>query len=171
MKDIEIDEIKKLLPIIKQAPLVRVGHFSDHGETLSSALSSFCIENDHDYILNCTDDEYFDKIQNKYIEMQKCRIKNFNLKRPNYMLQGKFYDYLFVSIDINTEGRESFLQKCHKVIKNAGLILIFVPHNDHILASSWKILLDENYYVATSTIDVGNTWDVIISKKMHGWGG
>ncbi len=33
-------------------------------------------------------------------------------------------------------------------------------------------LLEEHYYVASNTIDdLFENYDVLISKKMHGWGG
>ncbi len=172
MKDMDIEEIKKLLDIIRPAPLIRVGHFSDHGESLSRAISEYCGTHDHDYILNCTDKEYFDKMSSIYGDRENCCIKDFKLVRPNYMLQGKFYDYLFVSLqNIADEDKEAFVQKCHKVIKNAGLILIFLPKSDSVQSDIWRRLLDENYYVATNTIDIDEEWSVIVSKKMHGWGG
>jgi hypothetical protein len=86
-------------------------------------------------------------------------------------LQGKFYEYLFVTCDIKDNIKASFLQKCHKAIKNAGLIVIFILKDDHEQTAIWTQLLEENYFVATSSIQLSKSYDVVISRKMHGWGG
>ena len=171
MKDITSSEVEKLLAIIQPAPLLRIGHFSNQGETLPALLLQYCERNDYAYILNCTDPLYHEKLQDRCQENSACQIRLFDLSRPNYMQQGKFYDYLFVSCDISTNERESFLKKSHKVIKNAGLILLFVPTSEHRSLALWTQLMEENYFVATNTINLDKEWDVIISKKMHGWGG
>jgi len=171
MKEIISSEVEKLLAIIQPAPLLRIGHFSNRGETLPALLLQYCERNDYAYILNCTDPLYHKKLQDRYQESSVCQIKLFDLARSNYMQQGKFYDYLFVSCDIPASERESFLRKSHKAIKNAGLILLFVPTSEHKSLALWTQLLEENYFVATNTINLDKAWSVIISKKMHGWGG
>jgi len=35
----------------------------------------------------------------------------------------------------------------------------------------WQQVLEENYFVATNTIDMFEEYEILISKKMHGWGG
>ena len=171
MEDITHQEIDKLLTIIKPAPLIRIGHFSDKGDILPQKLSSFSQDNEYEYTLNCTSKEYLEKKKPIYEEIEQCSVKLFDLNRKSYMLQGKFYDYLFVSCDIEKSNRDLFFKKSHRVIKNAGLILIFVQNEQASQANEWIRLLEENYFVATSTIKLDEIWNVIISKKMHGWGG
>ena len=171
MKEIAQSEVEKLLTIIQPAPLLRIGHFSDQAETLSDLLYQYCEHYDYEYILNCTKASYYKKLQSLYQESAVCHMQSFNLDRPNYMQHGKFYDYLFVSCDVPPEARESFLQKTHSIIKNAGLILLFVPTVERKALAHWTRLLEENYFVATNTIDLDREWSVVISKKMHGWGG
>jgi len=171
MKEIESSEVEKLLSIIQPAPQIRIGHFSDRGETLPKALSSFCEQNSYTYLLNCTDKHYHASMLSQYEAQSSTVVKWFSLDRPNYMQHGKFYDYLFVSCTIADEQKVSFLKKSHTVIKNAGLILLFIPKSDHKALKTWTEYLEEHYFVATSSITLGEEWQVIISKKMHGWGG
>jgi len=171
MKEITSSEVEKLLAIIQHAPLLRIGHFSSQGEILPASLLRYCESNAYEYILNCTDLLYHEKLQDRCQKSSACQIRLFDLARPNYMQQGKFYDYLFVTCDIPTKEIESFLKKSHKVIKNAGLILLFIPTAEHRSLALWTQLLEENYFVATNTIGLDKEWSVIISKKMHGWGG
>jgi len=174
MKEIEANEIDKLLQIITSAPLLRIGHFSDHGTVLPRRLDTFCATHAYDYLLNCTTEAYHKEILqpgDKQAFSDTTAIRYFSLERPNYMQHGKFYDYLFVTADIKPSARNTFLQKSHRVIKNAGLILIFVPQKAQEETDEWIALLEEYYFVATSSIDLGKEWRVIISKKMHGWGG
>lgn len=169
--DIETTEIEKLLGIIQPAPLLRIGHFSDGGEVLPAVLNQFCATHTYEYLLNCTEPSYYEALLADYDQEPTCTIKQFDLNRPNYMQHGKFYDYLFVSATVVFDQREAFLQKCHRVIKNAGLILIFLSSKAHEESAHWYQLLEENYFVATNTITLDTEWSVIISKKMHGWGG
>ena len=171
MKNIEKNEIEKLLEIIKPAPLLRIGHFSDGGEILPACLDSFCREAGYEYLLNCTTESYFQTMQTEGKLSDTATIKFFSLERPNYMQHGKFYDYLFVSSQIAADTQVSFLKKAHRVIKNAGLILIFLPREERKTLDQWRRLLEERYFVATSDIVLDENWRVIISKKMHGWGG
>jgi len=164
MKSINIDEVKKLLVIIKDAPSIRVGHFSDSFIELSALLEEFCNSRDYEYILYA--------INKEFEESAKDIVKNvklFNLKRAKYMQNGKFFDYLFVSADI--KDIESFVKKAHSVIKNAGEIIILVEKNNYKIIDLWRNYLEENYYVATNIIEIDANYSVIISKKMHGWGG
>ena len=174
MKEIEENEINTLLQIIAPAPLLRIGHFSDQGTTLPRCLDAFCATHTYDYLLNCTSQTYHDHItQQSKVQpyADTTAVKYFSLERPSYMQHGKFYEYLFVTADIEPSAREAFVQKAHKVIKNAGLILIFIPKNAQEETAQWTMLLEEHYFVATNSIDLGQGWRVIISKKMHGWGG
>jgi len=158
------EELQKLLTIIKDAPSVRVGLFCDKESVLIDILNRFCANKDNiEFVLNITNKELFENFT-------KIKAKFFNLKRPNYFLNGKFYDYFFVDLNLDDSFKEEFLKKSHKTIKNAGLILI-LEENDFNKTDNWFTLLEENYYVATSKIDLDKNRCLIISRKMHGWGG
>jgi hypothetical protein len=172
MKHIEPDKLNQLLEIISPAPALRIAHFSDGGEKMVELLEDFCSQNTYEYQINATDSSFFERLQQNYKESPTVKSMNFSLERPRYMLQGKLYEYLFVTSTIPTEMRSDFLKKAHSMIKNAGMILIFLPKGERTQYYEWIALLEEHYYVASSIIDdLFKYYDVIVSKKMHGWGG
>jgi hypothetical protein len=82
------------------------------------------------------------------------------------------YDYVFVTAAIEEKMREDFLKKLHPAVKNGGNVLLFLPKGDLALRDVWTMLLEEHYYVATNAIDdLCVHYDVLITRKMHGWGG
>jgi DNA topoisomerase IA len=172
MKNIEQDKLETLLQIIAPAPALRIAHFCESGEKMVDILGNFCSEQAYEYQINCTEPSFFEALNNIYKDHEAIKPIKFTLERPRYMIQGKLYEYLFVTSTIPTEMRSDFLKKTHGIIKNAGLILIFIPKGDSQQRYNWIALLEEHYYVASSTIDdLFEHYDVIISKKMHGWGG
>ena len=171
MKQLEEEKIDQLLGIINLYPSIRIMQFSDGSHLLSKKISRLCEENDYEYQLNCTDDIFYQKSILKYAENNHVKVKQINLGQPRYAIQAKMYDYLFVSSDIPDEEKLSFLKKTYSVIKNAGNIIIFVPKGDYPQIQLWTQLLEDNNFVATNTLDIFSNYDVIISKKMHGWGG
>ncbi len=171
MKKIEEDKLIALLGIIPSSPALRIVHFSNSGEQLVKTISDFSIKNDYEYQINCTSKMYYETIHNYYKTNQHIKPIYFTLERPSYMIQGKVYDFLFVTIPLEAVQRKSFLKKTHTIIKNAGNILIFLPKGDYEERYHWLELLEETNYVASNTIDdLFENYDVLISKKMHGWG-
>ena len=171
MKQLEENKIDRLLGIINLYPSIEIAHFSDGSHLLSKKIYQLCDHNGYEYRLNCTSDLCYKKSLAKYQSADHITVKKFDLNRPRYTIQAKSYDYLFVSLEIADEEKSSFLQKSYSIIKNAGLILIFVPRGDLDQRKAWSDLLQENNFVATSTLDIFSEYDVVISKKMHGWGG
>jgi len=168
---LEENKIDQLLGIINMYPAIRVMHFSDGSHLLTKKIHELCKKHEYEYQLNCTNEIYFQKATTKYKDSKIIHIKRINLAQPRYNIQAKAYDYLFVTSDISQEERESFLKKSYSVIKNAGLILIFIPKGDLEQNYIWSELLSKNNFVATNTLDIFEQYDLIISKKMHGWGG
>jgi len=172
MKNLEKDKFEKLLEIVQNYPNIRIAHFTESGEAMIEILNNFCKKNLYEYHINCTKSAFYDEILIKYGENKHIYPINFKLSRPRYMMQGRLYEYLFVSSTVSKEERSSFIQKCHPIIKNAGNILIFLQKESYQERSHWISLLEEHNYVATNTIDdLFENYDLIISKKMHGWGG
>jgi len=172
MKNIEKDKLKKLLEIIADAPALRIAHFSESGEMMTEILSDFCQKKGYEYQINCTNSSFFETMSDKFKDINAVKPIKFTLERPRYMIQGKIYEYLFVTTVIEEKMRSDFLKKAHGIIKNAGNILIFLPKGSYEERYSWMALLEEHYYVASNTIDdLFENYDVLISKKMHGWGG
>jgi len=171
MKNLEKDKLKTLLEIIGSNPSLQIAHFTQGGDILTDMLSSYCKTRDYLYQINTLDSLLYDKIHDKYKNIDTTTVKEFSLDRKSYMMQGKQYDFIFITIDINDDFREEFLKRIHKIIRNAGNILIFIPKENKTKEYRWIELLEETNYVATSYIDdLFEYYDVIISKKMHGWG-
>ncbi len=172
MKNIEQNKLEKLLEIIPSYPALRIAHFSESGEMMTEILSDFCQKRKYEYQINCTNSSFYDAMSSKYKDADEVKPIKFTLERPRYMMQGKVYEYLFVTTAIKEEMRSDFLKKAHGIIKNAGHILIFLPKGSYEERYNWMALLEEHYYVASNTIDdLFENYDVLISKKMHGWGG
>ena len=69
-------------------------------------------------------------ISDKFKDNNTVKAIKFTLDRPRYMMQGKLYEYLFVTTVIEEAMRSDFLKKAHSIIKNAGHILIFLPQRE-----------------------------------------
>ena len=172
MEKIEKTKLGQLLQIVPDHPMIRIAHFADSGEWMTEVLADFCHEKGYEYQINCTDADFYEKTKEKYRNSENVRTVKFPLQRPRYMMQAKIYDFLFVTSEIDADMREAFVTRCHPIIKNAGNILIFLPKGEREERYDWMRLLEEHYYVATNTIDdMFEHYDVLISKKMHGWGG
>ncbi len=173
--NLTIEQIKQLLSIINLYPSIRIMHFSDKLMELDREIVALCDQNSYEFQLNATSKEYFDSATREFGENPLLHIKDFNLNIPRYATQAKLYDYLFVSSTIEDDQKDSFLQKSYGVIKNAGIIIIFVPKvessKDYKSIYLWTELLEENNFVATNSIDISQEYDIVVSKKMHGWGG
>jgi len=175
MKQLDIHSINQLLSIIDIYPSIRILHFSHNQPNLNSAILKLAQTNNYEFQLNSTTTEDYEYSIEKFKGQSNISILNFNLNRPKYNTQAKLYDYLFVSNEIEDKDRLKFLRKSHMIIKNAGLIVIFIPKMNEITDYDniyrWSSLLEESYFVATNSINLSPHFDVIISKKMHGWGG
>jgi len=171
MKQLEEEKIDQLLGIINLYPSIAIAHFSSGSHLLSAKISRLCEMHDYEYRLNCTAQNCYEKALEAYAQSKHTLVKHFDLGRPRYTIQAKIYDYLFVTTEIADRDKASFLQKSYGVIKNAGLILIFVAKGDLKERHLWTELLQEKNFVATNTLDIFTEYEVIISKKMHGWGG
>ena len=172
MKPIEKEALEQLLTIIPDHPQIRLLHFADSGEALPLMLADFAKQRDYGYQLHATDKSYAAQIAPHLPQADEIKAKFFPLSRPRYMQQGKLYDFVFVTTTIEKQMREAFLQRVHPIIKNGGSIMLFIPKGDHTQRFNWMQLLEENYYVASNTIDdLFAHYDLLISRKMHGWGG
>jgi len=172
MKKIERIKLEQLLQIIPDYPMIRIAHFANSGEEMTEILAEFCRQKGYEYQLNCTEPAFYESMSEKYRDSESVKAVNFALQRPRYMIQGKLYDFVFVTAEIEDGMLDDFVKRCHPIIKNAGNILIFLPKKSYTERYEWMRLLEENYYVASNTIDdLFEEYDVLISKKMHGWGG
>ncbi len=169
MKDLEKDKLKTLLSIIKENPSLDIVHFTDQDNPLVELLNDYCSKKNYYYQLNLLDNSIEVQMHQKYNTHAKVNL--FHLQRKSYLMQGKQYDFVFVTATIDLEMESDFLRRLHQVIRNAGNLIIFVRKENYTLRYRWLQLLEEHNYVATNTIDnLCNNYDIIITKKMHGWG-
>ena len=171
MKNLEKEKLQTLLTIIGSNPSLRLAHFCSDGEILVDMLHDYCYPKEYEYQINCTSNSFYEENLEKFKEFDTTIVRDFSLERKSYMMQGKQYDFVFVSTVIEEEFQEEFLKRVHKIILNAGNVLIFLSKENYSERYKWIELLEACNYVATSTIDdLFEHYDVIVSKKMHGWG-
>ena len=170
MKNLKKDKLETLLSIIKENPSLDIAHFTDQDNLLVELLNNFCIEKSYSYQLNLLNNSIEESMSQKY-KSSSTKVKPFHLQRKSYLIQAKQYDFVFVTANIDLDMESDFLKRLHQIIRNAGNLIIFIKKEDYELRYRWIELLEEHNYVATSTIDnLCNDYDVVITKKMHGWG-
>ncbi len=156
--------IDSLLNSLMRPPGMRVMHFCE-SDLFCKNLSDFCkdIENSEYQILTFSkeSEELLQKYKNSYT-----KLRLVSPQRPKYNIQGKLYDYLFITV--LPQDRESFFKRVYSALKNAGLIFIFLEKNQKDLAYKIEAELIECNYVATSRMDL-NGYLIVSGKKMHGW--
>lgn len=172
MKSLEKENIPQFLEILQKKPAQRLVHFCDNGHILSDALHAFCLAQDNEYYLYCTTPEYYEASLGRYAGKAQMYVKNFNLRRPRYMMQTIEYDYLIATLDIELESKADFLAKCYPIIRTGGNIIILIPSTSgYAILDEWRDILTEQYYVSINVIhDIFENVDVIVAKRMHGWG-
>jgi len=171
MKNLPKEQIDTLLQIIGTTPSYQIAHFTESGEALVDSIDQYCRKQDFRYQVLCTNSDFYEKIKDKYQDSDSTYVMNFALQRRVYKIQAREYNFLFVSSIIKPEERSDFLKKSYQIIRSAGNIIIFVPKKDYAERDNWVALLEEHLYVSTSIIDdLFEDYDIIISRKMHGWG-
>jgi len=171
MKNIEQNQLDQLLQIIQNKPGQRIIHFSEGSHMLTKKLAKLTEQYQGTYTLNCCKAVCYDKAVTKYSALSHMNIVHFNLARPRYKIQGIEYDYLISTLDFAQTDKSEFLAKCYPIIRTGGNIILFIPNSSYAERDEWLGILEEQYYVSTTIIDdMFETYDVIVSKRMHGWG-
>ena len=170
MKNLESKKIEQLLSIIPNHPAMQVMHISQSGQQLTEALISLAKEREYEFLLNATDINFYEKVKDSYIE-NFCKVKTMKFEQRRYASMAKMFDYVFVTSEVPEELQGQFAKSIHGHIKNAGNIILFLEKNNLKVVERWQEILEENYFVASNTIDLFGEYEVLISKKMHGWGG
>jgi len=170
MKNLKKEQLKTLLSIIKENPSLDIAHFTDQDNLLVELLNEFCTKKSYGYQLNLLDSTIEELMKQKY-SSDSTKVRTFHLQRKSYLIQAKQYDFVFVTANIELDIESNFLKRLHQIIRNSGNLIIFIKKEDYRLRYRWIELLEEYNYVATNTIDnLCNDYDIVITKKMHGWG-
>jgi hypothetical protein len=170
MKKLESKRIEQLLSIIPEHPATRIMYITQNDLQLSDLLASFVKKRDYEFLLNVTDDIFYEEVKDRY-EDESTTVKKMKFEQRRYVSMAKQYDYIFVSATVPENLQEQFAKTIHSHIKNAGNIILFLPKNNLMILDSWQRTFVENYFVATNNIDIFENYEILISKKMHGWGG
>ena len=171
MKNLEKNQLENLCEIIGSNPSQQVVHFADSGLMFTDVLSQYCQKREYLYQINCIDKTFYEEALAYHKDKTDAKVMHFNLARPSYMIQAREYNFLFLTANIDDDTRDDFLKKVHKIIRSAGSIVIFLEKKGYGQLDSWVASLEEKLFVSTSIIDdMFKEYDVIISKKMHGWG-
>lgn len=171
MKTLDPKQAKELLEIIQSKPGQRIVHFSHAENELIPILYQVSQANDSNYYLYCTEKTFYDRAKEAYKNARHIRVVNFNTARPRYMMQGIEYDYIIATLDFKEEDKATFLEKCYPIIRTGGNIIFLVPNTRTHIRDEWQGILEEQYYVSVNIIDnIFDDFDVIVARRMHGWG-
>ncbi len=171
MKYLENESIEKLLTIIPEHPASRIMHISEGGKDFYHTLKAFCLDRDYEYLINITDNDFYEEIKKESNPKRLHFIKKISLDQRIYASMSKQYDYIFVTTQIPEAFENEFAKKIHRYIKNSGNIIFLLPKENKIAFRRWYEHLEEHLFVAINTIDIFENYEILIAKKMHGWGG
>jgi len=170
MKQLEKKAIEQLLSIIPNHPAQRIMQISSGGKELTDNILELVKKEDYEFLLTITDENFYNSIKEKYDNESHCSVKLIKFENRRYVSMAKMYDYIFVTAEVPNESSNEFSKKIHSHIKNAGNLILFLPKNDLKTLDSWREILTENLFVAINNIDMFKNYEILIAKKMHGWG-
>jgi hypothetical protein len=171
MKNLEPEAITQLLNIIPDHPATRIMHFSEGGEPLCRAIKELCITREYEYQLNILKSDFQERAQEIFAEKGVCSTKLIKWEQRRYATMARLYDFLFITATVPDEQREMFIKNVFPHIKSAGNIILFLPKEKPHITEAWWRVLEDNLFVAMNTIDIFEHYEILIAKKMHGWGG
>ncbi|WP_201353191.1 hypothetical protein [Hydrogenimonas urashimensis] len=99
------------------------------------------------------------------------RLEPLDLSARRFNRHAKLYENIFVTLSAQTLERDiqTVLKKFFRVMKNAGVLTLMIERDSPLLERIDREL-EECYFVAISHIDIFDDYDVVTSRKMHGWG-
>jgi hypothetical protein len=172
MKKLDKKSIDLLLEIIPNHPGLRISQFSDGGDSFSNALSELSLLREYEFQLNVVDnEEFYEKAQQLYSKEKLSSVKRIKWDQRRYASPAKQYDFLFITADIPKNHRKLFAKTIHSHIKSSGHLVLFLEKDNYQNIDEWYSFLEEYLFVAINTIDLFDNYEILIAKKMHGWGG
>lgn len=170
MKNLEPKAIEQLLSIIPDHPASSLMEFSNGDEALSTAIKNVCKERGYTYQLNFVDEKLYEKNQALFEEEGLCSVKRIKWEQRRYASMALQYYVVFVSAMVPDKHKENFLSNVLHHIKTSGHIVFFLPKNDYKAVDDLWRLLEEKLFVSISNLDVSQHYEILIAKRMHGWG-
>jgi len=173
LKKLSDKNLADIVNIILPYPATRVMHISDGEAEYEIKLAQRLFEHtqrcDYDFQLNLLRSDKLEECKSQF-STDISSVRLLHPQQPRYGMQGRFYDYLYVSATIKDEMLEEFIKKVYTVIKSGGIIIAFTDKNSQTY-ERWFHLLQDNYFVAINPIDISEDFHIMSAKKMHGWGG
>ena len=129
MKKLTDKTIEDIVNIILPYPATRVmqisdgqSHFDDEIK-LTQRLFELIQEREYDFQLNLLNNDKLEEYKERFSLQGLSSVRPLHPKQPRYGMQGKFYDYLYVTADIEDAMLEEFIKKVYEVIKSEDLSL------------------------------------------------
>lgn len=166
MQTILKEEIEDLLTIIpRNFPLLDIFHLSNDCLGLCQALYDLSQSEGYNYDLAIPDSDYFEDIK----ENTPFNPQLFDFHKNRYNRQSRVYDYVFVSIDLESiENIALFYKKLYAISKNGGKVLFIVEKSVDLRALEESLIIHN--YVATNPIEnTFSNYQILSAQKMHGW--
>lgn len=170
MRNLEPKAIEQLLSIVPDHPASSLMEFSNGDKALSTAIKTLCHERGYHYQLNFIDEELYKKAYPLFTEEGRCIVKKIKWEQRRYASMALQYYVVFVSTTVPDDTKEMFLSNVLHHIKTSGHIVLFFPKNDQNAMDDWWALLEEKLFVAISTLNVSENCDILVARRMHGWG-
>jgi hypothetical protein len=172
MKKLQANEIEQLLEIISKHPRLRIAHFSEGGKVFIETLNQLSIEQGYEYQLHILEEKLHQELKENLVINEISNIRRIKWVQNRYASPALQYDLLFVTASIPNDYKEAFAKKIYSHIKSAGEIILFLEKNDRKNSDEWKIFLEEYLFVAINVeVEIFENYDILIARKMHGWGG
>jgi hypothetical protein len=157
--------VHQLLNSLQPYPAMRFMLFAGKWGDIESVISDFCAENGHDLLVYTLKKD----LEHAIVGGTHLRIKPYRREQKRYNLQGRVYDYVFVTDEI--PDTEDFGNKIYSAIANAGRLYLLLEKNRKADYFEWEQRLDKNNYVSINPIELSDSCLFVSAKKMHGWGG
>jgi len=153
--------LRELLESLQPYPNMRFLLFASKWGVREDTILDFCIERDYElqlYKLTEFDSPNVDNIKSRL----------FKEEQKRYNLQGRLYDYLFVTGGI--PDIKEWLKRVYSAVMNGGRVYIFLLEKDRFKIDEISEYMQESNYVSVNPIELSKDTIIISGKKMHGWG-
>ena len=152
-------------------PNQQILHLSDGGTDIHETLHRFTREKGFEYDLRAVgcETDRFESLREEAHEGYT--LEPLDLQKRQYNKHARKYDNIFVTLDPSLlEGQlQPVLKKFYRIMKNGAILALVVPRGTALLQN-----IDEEieacYFTATNHIDIFDDYDVVTTKKLHGWG-
>ncbi len=166
MQNITKSEIQELLSIIpKNYPSQDIYYLTNSCDLLSQELHYLCSSQNYQYDLMIPNCDNFEELHKE----SKLKPRKFYYEKNRYNLHSRVYDFVFISVDLESvENIESFYKKIYAISKNGGKVIYLLDSSTDIQKFS-ETLIEYNYVAVNPLEDTFKNCKIVTANKMHGW--